>query len=222
TSRVSYYFAQLLEVYEKNKRLSDTQRKISMFWDCNPFSLQQVGHLEFGIKKMSPGGHWMSITGIACMKSDKSLLQTAYIHAMVAITIADAFISCWDEKYSSNRIRPETAIKRLIDPYWQPFLQTPPFPEYPSGHSVISAAAATVLSKIFGSQFSFTDNTEVSFGLRPRHFSSFLQAAGEAAISRLYGGIHYRDAIENGTNQGKQVGKLMVERLLDDTFSTGK
>ncbi len=219
TSKASVYYQLLQEVYEKGKHSSGEQKNIALFWDCNPFSLEQIGHLEFGLKKISPGGHWMGITGIACLQTKKSLLQTACIHAWVAITLADAFISCWDEKYRSNRIRPETAIKRLIDPSWQPLLQTPPFPEYTSGHSVISTASAVVLTNIFGDGFTFTDDTEIIFGLKPRKFTSFLGAAAEAAISRLYGGIHYRDAIENGIEQGKQIGDVIIRKLLNDKWA---
>jgi hypothetical protein len=209
----SIYFELLREVYVQGKAADKNKQEIAMFWDCNPFALQQMGHLEFGLKKISPGGHWMGITGIACVKAKASLEQTSYTHAITAIALADAFISCWDEKYRSNRVRPETGIKRLIDPLWQPLLQTPPFPEYPSGHSVISAAAATVLTKIFGENFSYTDDTEYEFGLAPRKFSSFKQAAEEAAISRLYGGIHYRDAIENGIKEGIAIGQWVISKF---------
>lgn len=155
----------------------------------------------------------MGITGIACLKSKKDLAQTSLIHTLVAITLTDAFISCWDEKYRSNRIRPETAINRWIDPRWRPLLQTPPFPEYTSGHSVISTAAAVMLTKLFGDGFSFTDDSEEEFGLRPRKFKSFYHAADEAAISRFYGGIHYKDAIENGQHQGRKLGQFIIQQL---------
>lgn len=213
TARNSPYFKQLLEVYQVTKNLSTVQSDIANFWDCNPFALQQIGHVEFGLKKMSPGGHWMGITGIACTKTAKSLQATAMIHALVATTLHDAFVSCWDEKYHSNRVRPETAIRKWIDPRWQPLLQTPPFPEYTSGHSVISAASATILTKIFGGAFSFEDDSEVEFGLPVRSFRSFEEAAAEAAVSRLYGGIHYRDAIDNGVSQGKKVGQYIAGKL---------
>ncbi|MES1181598.1 MAG: vanadium-dependent haloperoxidase, partial [Flavobacterium sp.] len=156
----SQFYKLMSEVYSIGNKLSTQQAEIAMFWDCNPFALQQIGHLEFGVKKISPGGHWMGITGIACKKAKKNLSQTVYIHTAVACTIADAFISCWDEKYRSNRIRPETAIKRLINPTWHPLLQTPPFPEYTSGHSVISTAAAEILTIFFGDKFTYTDDTE--------------------------------------------------------------
>lgn len=212
----SDFFKGALEVYNVDKGLSKEQKAIAMFWDCNPFALQQVGHLEFGVKKISPGGHWMGITGIACKKQKLSLAKTAYVHALVAMALADAFIACWNEKYKYNRIRPVTAINRLINRTWTPLLQTPPFPEYTSGHSVISTAAATVLTSLFGEGFSFTDNTEEEFGLPKRTFRSFMDAAKEAAVSRLYGGIHFRDAIENGAKEGEQIGKFVISRRSGD------
>jgi hypothetical protein len=208
----SLFYQQLKEVYEVGKNLSADQAAIAMFWDCNPFALQQVGHLEFGIKKISPGGHWMGITGIACRKQKLSMAKTAYTHALVSVAMADAFIACWNEKYKYNRVRPVTAIHKLIDRSWTPLLQTPPFPEYTSGHSVISAAASIVLTHIFGDNFSFTDDTEEEFGLPQRKFDSFIGAAKEAAISRLYGGIHFRDAIENGAKEGAQIGNFVISR----------
>ncbi|MDQ4139982.1 MAG: vanadium-dependent haloperoxidase, partial [Bacteroidota bacterium] len=126
---------------------------------------------------------------------------------------SDAFISCWNEKYRSNRIRPETFINAHIDPNWRSLLQTPPFPEYTSGHSVVSAAVAWVLTALAGENFAYTDTVEVEFGLPARKFTSFQQAAQEAAISRLYGGIHYRDAVENGLKQGQQIGQFVLQKL---------
>jgi len=142
-----------------------------------------------------------------------SFQRTVYIHAIVAITLADAFISCWQVKYASNRVRPETVINKIIDRHWRPLLQTPPFPEYTSGHSVISTAAAVVLTRLIGDNISFYDDTEIEFGLKKRYFRSFVQASNEAAVSRLYGGIHYRDAIENGQEQGKKIGEYILGKL---------
>jgi hypothetical protein len=213
TSASSSFMKQLREVYATGNRLNKQKQAIANFWDCNPFALQQIGHIEFGLKKISPGGHWMGIAGIACHKAGKSFEQTVAIHAILAISLADAFISCWEEKYRSNRVRPETAIRRLLDPQWKPLLQTPPFPEYTSGHSVASNAAAVVLTKIFGENFAFSDNTETEFGLPVRTFKSFSRAAAEASVSRLYGGIHYRDAVENGVIQGRQIGNFAIERF---------
>ncbi|MBT8258182.1 MAG: vanadium-dependent haloperoxidase, partial [Bacteroidia bacterium] len=137
-----------------------------------------------------------------------------YANTKTSIAIFDAFISCWDEKYRSNLVRPETLINNYIDDQWEPVLQTPPFPEYPSGHSVVSGAASIVLTQIFGDGFSFDDDTEQPYGLPVRSFTSFKAAAEEAAISRLYGGIHYMAAVENGINQGYNVGELVSNSLI--------
>lgn len=212
TSSGSGFYQQMMEVYNTGKNLSKEQAEVAMFWDCNPFALQQVGHLEFGLKKISPGGHWMGITGIACKKQKLPLGKTAYTHAVVAMGMSDAFVSCWSNKYRYNRVRPVTAIKRLVDKEWNPLLQTPPFPEYTSGHSVISTAAATILTNLFGDQYSFTDDSENEFGLPSRKFSSFKQACAEAAVSRLYGGIHFRDAIDSGAKEGELIGKYVVHK----------
>ena len=209
----SLFYKELEEVYTLGKNLSKQQTDIAMFWDCNPFALNQVGHLEFGIKKISPGGHWMGITGIACKKQKLSLSKTAYAHAVLSIGLSDAFVSCWNDKYKYNRVRPVTAIRKLIDRNWSPLLQTPPFPEYTSGHSVISTTASNLLTHLFGQNFSFTDDTEIEFGLSSRNFNSFADASKEAAISRLYGGIHFRDAIENGVKEGEQIGNFFITRF---------
>mgnify|MGYP005750623013 FL=1 len=168
--------------------------------------------MAIGVKKISPGGHWMGITGIATQKSKLSFSETAYIHALVGMTLHDAFVSCWKAKYDTNRIRPETAINQKVDQSWRPLLQTPPFPEYTSGHSVISTASAVVLTAYFGENFSFLDTSELYFGLPERPFNSFLEASQEAAISRLYGGIHFRDAIENGVEQGDKIARYILQQ----------
>ena len=155
----------------------------------------------------------MGIAGIAAKKADLPLDSAILVHTLLALTLHDAFISCWDEKYLSDRIRPEAAINKLMDPTWRPILQTPPFPEYTSGHSVASAAAAVVLTFLLGDNFSFTDTSEVYFGLPERNFKSFYEASNEAAISRLYGGIHFRDACEHGVTQGKRVGQYVLSSM---------
>jgi len=207
------FYEMTMEVYDSVKNIAEEGREIASFWDCNPYVSTHKGHFMFATKKITPGGHWMGITGIVSGKNGDSYKEAARTYAMVSIALADAFISCWDEKYRSNLIRPETVINEFIDPEWKPILQTPPFPEHTSGHSVISASAATALTSIYGEPFSFTDTVEVEYGLPARSFASFRDAADEAAISRMYGGIHYRPAIEYGVEQGKQVGSLIVGRL---------
>jgi hypothetical protein len=206
----SAFYKQMQQNYEL--KMTPEQEMIAAFWDCNPFAVQDNGHLLVGLKKISPGAHWLGITGIACGKAGKSFEETMLIHSLVSIGLMDAFICCWDEKYRSNRIRPETAIRNIIDQSWQPFLQTPPFPEYLSGHSTISASSAIILTHFFGEQFQYTDTVEVSYGLPSRTFPSFKAAANEAAISRFYGGIHFMDAVNNGLDVGEKVGKLVLHK----------
>jgi hypothetical protein len=212
----SSFYTQTMEVYEHGKNLSEENRLIANFWDCNPFKVEFAGHMAIGVKKISPGGHWMGITGISAQKSNLSFVETVYLHALIGMALHDSFISCWKTKYETHRIRPEMVINQNIDQNWKPLLQTPPFPEYTSGHSVISSAAAVILTGYFGENFGFVDSSEVYFGLPEREFSSFNQAANEAAISRLYGGIHFRDAIENGIVQGKKIGASIWEALKDE------
>jgi len=164
-------------------------------------------------KKITPGGHWMGIAAIACRNTKSSFLKSAQVYAITSIALADGFISCWDEKYRSNLVRPETVINEYIDEDWKPLLQTPPFPEYTSGHSVISGAAAVALTEIFGDNFAFDDDTEVEFGLPVLSLISFYHASEEAAVSRLYGGIHYRTAIDNGVIQGRKLGAFIMNKI---------
>jgi hypothetical protein len=201
------------EVYETGKHLTPEQKAIAAFWDCNPYVMHVQGHSMFATKKITPGGHWMGIAGIAAHKANADIVKSAETYARMSIALADGFISSWDEKYRTNVIRPETVINTYVDEAWLPLLQTPPFPEYTSGHSVISNAAAEVLTDQFGDGFSFKDTSEVDYGLPPRTFASFRKAAEEAAISRLYGGIHYRQAIEQGSIEGRKVGQLVVQRV---------
>ncbi|WP_200979468.1 vanadium-dependent haloperoxidase [Echinicola sp. 20G] len=209
----SSFYKLTKEVYDTTKVLNTEKRLIANFWDCNPFMVSYSGHMAIGLKKISPGGHWINITGIACKKSGISFDEVVEVHTLVATGLHDAFISCWEEKYDSDRIRPETVINRYVDQKWRPILQTPPFPEYTSGHSVISRTSAVLLTSYFGDHFSYTDTSEEYFGLPPRKFTSFLQASEEAAISRLYGGIHYRDAIEEGIKQGEKIANYIIKQI---------
>ena len=208
-------FCRLLDdVYEESKKMPDEHRNIAFFWDCNPFAVQDNGHLQYGFKKISPGAHWMGIAGIACLKANKSFDETMQVYMAVSIGLMDAFICCWHEKFRTNRIRPETAIRKYIDDHWQPLLQTPPFPEYLSGHSVISAASAVILTHYFGEHFQYVDSVEVGYGIPPRRFASFDAAAEEAGISRFYGGIHFMDGITNGRKLGLEAGAWVLKKIM--------
>ena len=209
----SKFYEELMEVYHALDVDREERTAIAKFWDCNPYVSTHIGHVMTASKKITPGGHWMGIAKIAAQKTDADLPRAAQTYAMTAIALADGFISCWDEKYRSVLVRPETVINTKYDEDWLPLLQTPPFPEYTSGHSVISRAAAVTLTHLYGDNFSFLDSTEVAYGLPARSFDSFYHASEEAAVSRLYGGIHYRPAIDEGVKQGEQVGKFIVQEL---------
>lgn len=209
----SPFYQEMMEVYRVVKDVDTEKKEIASFWDCNPYVMNITGHVMFATKKITPGGHWMGITKIASILDEADLMKSSYAYAKTSIALADGFIACWDEKYRSNLIRPETIINRIIDDDWTPTLQTPPFPEYTSGHSVISTAAANALTDVYGDNFSFVDSTEVKYGLPSREFNSFMDASQEAAISRLYGGIHYRRAIEEGIWQGQKVGEWIRQNL---------
>lgn len=204
---------QLMEVFEIGNKLNEEQVEIAKFWDCNPYVTHHRGHAMFATKKITPGGHWIGITAITTRLVGSSFEDTVNAYANVTIALFDAFISCWDEKWDTLIVRPETLINQYYDEEWLPLLQTPPFPEYTSGHSVISRAAAVTLTDLYGDNFSFTDTTEVAYGLPERKYTSFLHASEEAAISRLYGGIHYMMAIEEGVAQGEAVGNYVVEKI---------
>ncbi|MEQ9286410.1 MAG: vanadium-dependent haloperoxidase [Cyclobacteriaceae bacterium] len=209
----SDFYNEVMEVYEVGKNLDEEQSEIASFWDCNPFVINVHGHAMFATKKITPGGHWIGIAKIACEIDSANLMKSTATYALTSLALADGFISCWDEKYRSNLIRPETVINQYIDQDWLPLLQTPPFPEYTSGHSVISGAAGVALTSIYGEPFPFEDDSELIYGLPVRNFDSFTAASDEAAISRLYGGIHYMPAIENGVAQGRKLGRYLVSKI---------
>lgn len=189
------FYRQALEVYQTSQILSDEQRQIALFWADDPG------------RTATPPGHWISILTQLVSERKLTLDRAAEAYAKLGMALADAFIGCWKLKYKYNLLRPVTYIRQVLGQQgWMPILDTPPFPEYPSGHSVQSAAAAQVLTQLFGENFAFTDHTHAARGLEPRFFASFNQAAEEAAISRLYGGIHYRAAIEDGLAQGRCIG----------------
>ncbi len=213
TDKSSQFYKETMEVYDVVKNGTEEEKEIASFWDCNPYVLNVTGHVMFATKKITPGGHWMGIVGLACKKAEADLMKTVESYALTSIALADGFISCWDEKYRSNLTRPETVINEYFDEEWVPLLQTPPFPEHTSGHSVISRAAAIALTSIFGDNFSFDDTVELEYGLPMRSFNSFIHASEEAAVSRLYGGIHFRPAIDEGVKQGEEVGKFVVANL---------
>ena len=209
----SIFYKHAKDVYDISKHLTTEQINIANFWDCNPFAITTSGHMAIGFKKISPGGHWMNITCLACKQANLNFDQSILVLTIESSLLMDAFISSWDEKYRSNRIRPETFINRYIDVHWQPILQTPPFPEFTSAHSVVSTASAELLTYLLGDEFAYTDDTEILFGSSRRTFKSFRDAANEASISRYYGGIHYMESIESGIVEGKMISDCVIEKI---------
>ncbi len=209
----SAYYKQALAVYEQSKTLTPDQLQIAMFWDDNPFVIQHKGHTTFANKKITPGGHWIGVTAIACKKTKADAVKSAQAYALTSIALYDAFISCWQVKYTTEYIRPITVINEKIDPNWVSLLQTPPFPEYPSGHSAISGSAAVMLTHLFGDNFEYMDTSDLRYIGIQRHFTSFLQASDETSVSRYYGGIHFKNSVDQGAVQGRKVGEFIWNTL---------
>ncbi len=213
TNKNSDYYKEVMKIKLAIDSLTPEQKHMADFWDDNPFKLNVSGHVMFGTKKFSPPGHWMSIAGIAAQKAKADYGTTVEGFAITAISLFDAFIQCWDEKFRHNTVRPETVINKYIDPNWAPYLQTPPFPEYTCGHSTISSAAAEALTSVFGDNFAYTDSTELEFGIKNRSFTSFRNAAEENNWARFYGGLHFHHSCIVSTEFGKKVGDLVVQKL---------
>ncbi len=210
----SAFYHEAIAVYKISKKLTSEQLEIAQFWDCNPFAINTSGHMAIGFKKISPGGHWMNIAALVARQQKVGFDKTVYVLCAEGLTLMDSFISTWEAKYASNRIRPETYLNKYVDIKWQPVLQTPPFPEYTSGHAVVSNASAEVLTYLLGDKIAYVDDTEIPFGSGQRPFTSFRQAASEASVSRFYGGIHYLDSINSGNEQGKKLGRYIVATVL--------
>jgi PAP2 superfamily len=198
TEPTSRFYAQALEVYSVASNLTPAQQTIAEYWS------------DDSGKTATPPGHSISIAKQVLEIEKADLAKAAEAYAKVGMAVHDAFVSCWKYKYEHNLMRPITYIRAQFKPGFNTLLSTPPFPEYPSGHSVQSGASAVVLSELFGYGYKFTDRTHekrTDINGAPRAFNSFMEAADEAAISRLYGGIHYRAGIELGLDQGKKIGK---------------
>jgi len=209
----SAFVKQYMEVYHKNKTLTADEKMIATYWDDNPFVVQHNGHLMFADKKITPGGHWIGITTIACKQSKADAVKTAQAYTLTSIGLFDAFVCCWEVKYKYSYARPVTNIDEKVDQYWLPLLQTPPFPEYTAGHSTISASAAVLLTHEFGENFAFQDTSDIHYIGMQRHFDSFIKASDETALSRFYGGIHYLNSSLVGAAQGKQIGNFIWNKL---------
>jgi hypothetical protein len=204
TNNGSDFYAAALEVYNVGVGLTTEQKRIADYWADGPAATG------------TPSGHWIDIVSQIARNDRLSLTRAAEAYARVGIAVHDAFIACWNAKYASNLQRPVTYIRQNIDASWTPYIATPNFPTYTSGHSTQSGAAASVLTAMFGTK-RFTDTTHTDHGLvpaqPPRTFNSFAEASAEAAISRLYGGIHYTFDNDNGLVCGDCIGQKIQERV---------
>ncbi|MBK8025038.1 MAG: vanadium-dependent haloperoxidase [Chloroflexi bacterium] len=201
TDEGSVFFAQAMEVFEVGNRLTQEEKDIAEFWIDTP---GQTG---------APTGHWIHIAGDLILQEGLMLDRAAELYVLVAMALMDANIATWNYKYAYPLIRPVTYIRETISRRWQSYLETPMFPEYPSGHSVVSGTAAAILTHYFGGPRAFTNTNITPSGLQTRTFTSFWAAAQEGAISRMYGGIHYRAAIENGVEMGRCIGTYLAEHV---------
>jgi hypothetical protein len=198
----SEFYRDAIEVYDITSGLTDEQVEISRFWSDDP-----------GLTS-TPPGHSISILNQVIRSEGLDLAGAAECLLRVGMAVSDAFVTCWNTKYRYNLLRPVTYINSLIDDQWSPLLATPPFPEFTSGHSVQSAAAFQVMADLFGDEQELVDHTHDARGLPPRTFTSFSRCADEAAISRLYGGIHFRPAIDVGLHQGRCVADAVSQLRL--------
>ncbi len=212
-SKNSMFYKTMMASYNIIKNLDTVQKATALYWDDNPNVSVNIGHLNYFIHKISPGGHWMMITQQACEQKGVSITRSSQAYALTAIGMFDAFIGCWDEKYKTNLIRPITIINRVIDRNWVPFIQTPPFPEFTSGHAVVSNSASAILTSLLGDNLTFTDRTEIPFGQGTRTFNSFYEASIQSSTSRVYGGIHYPETARISILQGRTIGNYIVQLL---------
>lgn len=176
------------------------QRQIALFWRDKQLTGQ-------------PPGHWVSILNQVVLRDNIPLDRAAELYCYMGIALNDAFIAAWWTKFHYNILRPQNYIRRFIDPNWTPLIPTPPFPDYTSGHSTGSGTVSYLLEHLLGNNVAFTDTTHLSIGMAPRSFNSFYEAAVECSNSRVYGGIHYRNACENGVIMGRTIGETIVNRV---------
>ena len=194
-------YKQALKVYMTDKNLTEEQRTIAQYWADDPSETS------------TPPGHWMEILGNFVKSEDMKLDRASELYVLVATAMNDACVTCWNTKYRTNLVRPKTVIRENIDPKWEPYVETPPFAGYTSGHSNFSGAAATIMTELIGDNKPLVDSSHVSIGLLPRNFDSFFAAAQEAAYSRMYGGIHFDCDIDDGLEQGKCVGNYYLDNI---------
>ncbi len=199
TTKGSAYYNQFVQVYQKNKVLTQDEKEAAIWWSDDP-------DITF-----TPPGHSYYLATIAIKKTTPSLIKCAETYARVGMAVADAFRNCWKWKYIFFTERANTFVTQHIDQQWESFWPDPPFPAFPSGHAIQAGAVATVLTDLYGNNFEITDSAHAgrprdelrNTDFKPRHFKSFWAVAEETANSRFYGGIHTPQDNERGLEKGK-------------------
>lgn len=187
------------ELVQIKQNLTAEQKRIANFWNDK-------------IRTGTPSGHWVSIMSQIARQLNLKLDKAVQMYAYMGPMMADGFIVCWKAKYHYNLLRPQSYIRDYIDPNWNPYLITPSFPAYPSGHSSLSGGCAEIMTELFG-DVTFSDNTHIDIGYEPRTFNTFAQVAEESAYSRQYGGIHYRFDSDNGLQAGHTLGRWILNNI---------
>jgi hypothetical protein len=198
----SVFYRMVKQVYEVSGKLTEEQKRVARFWrDVNP--------------GVTATGHWLNILRLA-MKQERTTIEKAvFAYAVSGIALNDSWISSWKTRYTYNVQRPITYIQTVMGHKdWMPFIPTPPHPEYPGGHAALSASVAEVLSFVFGDSYALQDDTYAQVGLGTRSYPSFRAIAEEAAISKVYGGIHYQLSVEVGLEQGRKVSREVLQKIL--------
>lgn len=215
TDPKSDFYKMAYQVYEQVNNKTQYHEDTAWFWDCNPTGTVHQGHMIMVIQKFTPPGHWLNIVNQVSERTNASYLKTTKAYTFTAISMFDALIDAWHLKYKKDLVRPITYIQEYIDPHWTSVIPTPPFPEYTSGHSATSASAAGILTEMFGENHSFTDRTQLRYGLKERTFNSFKEAARQVDSSRFYGGIHYMIGVDEGSRQGYFVAENVLKKLMN-------
>jgi hypothetical protein len=197
----SDYYKMYYAIYAQSKNLTKTDKEIAAWWADDP------------TETFSPPGHSFNLATQVNKITNTDLMKAAETYARVGMAVADAFICCWKTKYKYFNERPSTYIRSVIDTSWTPFWPEPPFPAFPSGHSTQASATATVLTSLYGENFSFTDNTHEGALRYPffepmtsRSYNSFWESAQETGFSRLLGGIHTEQDNVTGLEEGSKIG----------------
>lgn len=213
TKPKSAFYKMTKKVYQRSKKLNTAQQNTANFWDCNPVQSKNYGHVTLYNFRLTPAAHWMLLAGDMVTNTNWDIYHTVQFYSDLSMAMADAFIICWKSKYDNNVIRPETYINKYISKEWKPFIETPQFPEYPSGHSLVSATAAQICNFYLG-DIPIIDKTQIAFGLKEKHFKNFNQASYNAGISRYYGGIHYLPSVKDGIDIGNNIGMYIIKNKI--------